>query len=358
MQLIHAADLHLDSSFGALPGEKARRRRQESREVLERLERLAQQTQAEAVLLSGDLFDGKKIYRETEEALLRCLSRIRARVFIAPGNHDPYQEGSPYARLEWPENVHIFRSASMESVDCGTFVVHGAAFLQENSPALLKGFSAPEDGKIHLMVLHGDVENKESPYDPITRQEIAASGLSYLALGHIHQFSGMQTAGKTAYAYPGCPEGRGFDELGEKGVLTVRLEDGRAEGKFVPLCRRCYEILRVDVTGQEPLAAIRRSLPEQYAADLYRIVLTGQTEAISLTQLDNSLQEEFFYLELQDETQLPRDIWERAGEDSLRGLFLQEMRRRYAAAEEDPQQQRLVLEAVRFTLAAMEHRDL
>ena len=290
MQLIHAADLHLDSSFGALPEEKARRRRQESRDVLERLERLAQQTQAEAVLLSGDLFDGKKIYRETEEALLRCLSRIRARVFIAPGNHDPYQEGSPY--------------------------------------------------------------------DPITRQEIAASGLSYLALGHIHQFSGMQTAGKTAYAYPGCPEGRGFDELGEKGVLTVRLEDGRAEGKFVPLCRRRYEILRVDVTGQEPLAAIRRSLPEQYAADLYRIVLTGQTEAISLTQLDNSLREEFFYLELQDETQLPRDIWERAGEDSLRGLFLQEMRRRYDAAEEDPQQQRLVLEAVRFTLAAMEHRDL
>ena len=37
MRLLHAADLHLDSPFRGLGGEKARERRRESREVLERL---------------------------------------------------------------------------------------------------------------------------------------------------------------------------------------------------------------------------------------------------------------------------------------------------------------------------------
>ena len=88
------------------------------------------------------------------------------------------------------------------------------------------GFAAPRDGRIHLMALHGDVEGK-GRYGPIALEDIAASGLTYLALGHIHACSGLQKAGDTYWAYPGCPEGRGFDELGDKGVLVVTVDDGR-----------------------------------------------------------------------------------------------------------------------------------
>ena len=66
------------------------------------------------------------------------------------------------------------------------------------------------------MALHGDALNAGSPYNAVTREQIAASGLCYLALGHIHEKSGLQRAGETFYAWPGCPMGRGFDELGQK----------------------------------------------------------------------------------------------------------------------------------------------
>ena len=356
MRLIHAADLHLDSAFGALSSDRARLRRQESRDLVERLCRLCESKGADALLLAGDLFDGARVYPDTLEALSRALGSLRCRVFIAPGNHDPYHPRSAYARMEWPGNVHLFRMAEMERVDCGSFVVYGAAFVGEESRGLLEGFSAPaEDPRPQLMVLHGDVDGRDTPYGPISREQIRQSGLSYLALGHIHQYSGLQREGETVYAYPGCPEGRGFDELGEKGALCIEIQDGRVTGEFIPLCRRRYEILSVDVTGQDPEQAVRKALPPEHLADIYRILLTGEAESLSISRLTERLRDEFFHLELRDETRLPRDLWARAGEDSLRGLFLAGMREKYnaASAEEKP----LVEQAVRFALDAMDHRD-
>ena len=40
---------------------------------------------------------------------------------------------------------------------------------------------------------------------------------------HTHRFGGVQRAGGTVYAWPGCMEGRGFDETGEKGVLSEKF---------------------------------------------------------------------------------------------------------------------------------------
>ncbi len=45
--------------------------------------------------------------------------------------------------------------------------------------------------------------------------------MDYVALGHIHAYSGARTAGRVPYAWPGCPEGRGYDECGEKGVIIA-----------------------------------------------------------------------------------------------------------------------------------------
>lgn len=113
--------------------------------------------------------------------------------------------------------------------------VYGAAFTasaQEES--LLANFRAPEDGLVHLMVLHGELSTAGSRYDPITKEQIGQSGLDYLALGHTHQFGGFAREGKTTYAYSGCPEGRGFDELGERASLRARWSAGRPNFR---LCR-------------------------------------------------------------------------------------------------------------------------
>ena len=43
IRVLHTGDLHLDSPFRALPPEKARQRREEQRELLERLAALAEE---------------------------------------------------------------------------------------------------------------------------------------------------------------------------------------------------------------------------------------------------------------------------------------------------------------------------
>ena len=65
---------------------------------------------------------------------------------------------------------------------------------------------------------------------------------------------------------------------------------------------------------------------------------------------------EHFYLELQDRTTRCRDLWEHCGEDTLRGLFLRDLRQRYDAAPEEEKPR--LLQAARFGLAALENREL
>ena len=132
MRVLHAADLPLDSAFAALSADRARQRRRESREILNTLAQLAQREQVDLVLLAGDLFDGERVYPETVEQLKSALENMTCPVFISPGNHDPYTKNSPYAKEEWPENVHIFRAEELTAVPIPTLncVVYGAAFTQ------------------------------------------------------------------------------------------------------------------------------------------------------------------------------------------------------------------------------------
>ncbi len=361
IKFLHAADFHLDSAFVGLTSEQAKLRRRESRQLMERLSNYVNQNDVQIVLLAGDLFDGATTYRETIEQLTESLGAMRARVFIAPGNHDFFSARSPYATLAWPDNVHVFKTREIERVELPELgcAVYGAAFTDaEQGTSLLDGFSAPDDGMTHLMVLHADLNGAEARYDPVTREQIAASNLDYLALGHTHQFGGVLTAGKTAYAYAGCPEGRGFDETGDKGVLCGEAGGGEVDITFIPFARRRYGVLRVDVTGKEPEEAMKSAMPETAASDLYRVVFIGETDerGVDIKTIKERFASEFFYLELRDETHIRQDIWARAQEDSLRGLFLRELRGKFDAGD-DTERVR-VERAVKFGLAALDRRDL
>ena len=117
IKIVHAADLHLDSAFAALSAEQAAQLRREQRRLLEDIAAETERRAAQLLLLSGDLFDSERCFSDTEEALCRALSQTRAQVFIAPGNHDWYGPRSPWERMKLPENVHVFRSPTIERVD-------------------------------------------------------------------------------------------------------------------------------------------------------------------------------------------------------------------------------------------------
>lgn len=356
LHILHAADLHLDAPFAALTAEQARKRREEQRLMLDALADTAIERGADLVLLSGDLLDDSQTYRETAQALASALGRIPAPVAISPGNHDFYSVSSLYATDIWPRNVLIFRDSGVQRVDLPGVTLYGVAFtspFRDTSP--LAGFTAPKGETPAVMVAHGDVEGK-GRYGSISREEIAQSGLTYLALGHIHACSGLQKAGNTYWAYPGCSEGRGFDELGDKGALWITIGDNdNLTAEFLPLCRRRYEILECDLTGKDPAQAIATLLSQGSREDVCRVLLTGEAEKIDLPALAKTAGEYRWAVTLRDHTRLPQNLWSREQEDSLTGLFLREMRSRIDAAGPDS---RPTLErAARFGLAALENGE-
>lgn len=352
IRILHAADFHLDSAFASLPPELASKRRREQRRILQGLSRLCED--CDLVFLSGDLFDSARIYRDTLDALKSFFASVRVPVFIAPGNHDFISEGSPYRTEDWGENVHIFNSPEISCVHLPFCDVYGAAFTAPESPALLRDFRAEDPDAVNLMLLHGELK-PDSVYNPMTAEEIEASGLSYLALGHIH-LRGEKQCGKTLCAWPGCLMGRGFDECGEKGVLEVTVSERGAKTKFLPVPSRKYEILTVPV-GDDALSSIRAALPEQTEEDCYRILLTGEAEAIDTAELEAALRDRFYFLSVRDRTVPKQALWDAVGEDTLRGHFLTELKTRYDGTEDETQRRKLT-QAARLVTALMDGREV
>ena len=358
LRFLHAADFHLDSPFAALRADQAAARRREQRQQLRELKELAKE--ADLVLLAGDLLDSVRAYGETREALEEFFRGLAVPTFIAPGNHDSYIAQSPYARMELPENVHIFTHTRPEAYPLPELgcTVWGAAFRGERAEAPLRGFHVPEDGACHIMVLHGEVTEGPSKYAPISQGDIADSGLTYLALGHKHGYSGLQRAGKTWWAYPGCTMGRGFDETGDKGILLGALEGAGCTLEFRPLSGRRYRELEAQVTGAENLEqAVRAVLPDDCAGDILRLTLRGEWETKPrLEELREGLADRCWSLTLRDETRLTRETWQASDEDTLRGAFLRILQKQYAGAKDEEARERIT-QAARFGLAALEYRE-
>jgi len=318
MKLLHSADWHLDAPIhGRTPAQTALLR-QSLLDLPQKICALARQERCDLMLLSGDLFDGS-CSAESLSAVQQALREAAIPVFIAPGNHDPIDSSCPWNQEGWPKNVHIFRSRTMESValpalDCR---VYGAGFQGPESGPLLQDFQAQCQEQHVLCVLHGDPTQATSPYDPITRSQVLESGLDYLALGHIHKGDSFR-AGDTLCAWPGCPMGRGFDELGQKGVLIVTLESS-CQARFVPLPGPRFHWLKATVRG-DAAAAVASVLPAAGSQDFFRVELSGECEPFDLEALTSQFAD-FPNLELRDNTVPPIDLWAKASDDTLEGVY-------------------------------------
>lgn len=317
IKILHSADWHLDAPISGHSPEQADFLRRELKKIPQQIVRLAKAESCDLMLLAGDLFDSTSVSAETLRNVQNALAEVKIPVFITPGNHDYLCPGSPYEADGWPENVHIFKNTKIEEVSVPELSckIYGAGYTSMDCPALLKGFQAAGEEAWHLGIFHGDVENAGSPYFPITREQIRTSALSYLASGHIHKGSSLR-AGETLCAWPGCPMGRGYDELGTKGVILVTLDDD-VKASFLPLSTPRFYDEEVEV-GDNAKDAVAALLPALHTDDFYRITLTGYSTGIDLSQLSFP---QVPNLILRDETRPEIDLWRSVGEDSLEGVY-------------------------------------
>ena len=332
MKILHTADWHLDAPLQGYPDSL----RQALAALPGQIFELARREACDMVLLSGDLFDGPYTARSYQD-LRDVLKALEVPVFITPGNHDFCSPESPWKQELWPENVHIFGASRIESValpelDCR---VYGAGFESMDCMPLLSGFRADGGERYAIGIFHGDPGQVDSPYNPITKQQVQNSQLDYLALGHIHK-AGSFTAGKTLCAWPGCPMGKGFDEQGEKGVYIVTLEES-ASVRFCPLdTPRFYDLQAEDLDSV---------LPSVGNSDFYRVTLTGCCEKPDLERLREKYAH-FPNLQLRDKTTRPVDVWASLGEDSFEGVYFGLLRQALEDADEAEKQEILLAAAL------------
>lgn len=314
IKILHTGDLHLCSPMLNM-GNKSTESRGELLKTFSNIINLAESENADALLIAGDFFENSNPDRETLSFVSGEFERIsHIKVFIVLGNHD---YGLKY---KFPPNVHLFENY-IEKVSIDNVDIYGVSFEQEHiKRCILEGFTADNTENINILLVHGDTQAKDT-YNPIGTEDIKYSKMDYVALGHVHSHNGFEKCGQTTYAYCGIPQGRAFDECGEKGVIIATVGKGYADCKFVPICSRRYLCKTVDISNAEDNLQIADeiSLQLEGAENAYRITLTGTKNTfVDTAFLKEYLEKNFYYIEVEDNSQECND-----DEYSLKNLFIQ-----------------------------------
>ena len=365
VRLIHTADLHLDSAFSSrFSKEEAEERRQNLLMAWNRLLSYGIEKKVQAVLIAGDLFDSAVVSRSTMEIFLSSIRRNPdISFFYLRGNHDT--ENTFRFQENLPKNLFLFSKGGkkyrlneklilagkeyygsternkdgfpgqsfwdFKEEDCNLFMLHGELTesdirypLEPASGIGVRNEESAEQDK--------DAENEVQDNAGISLKALSRYPVHYLALGHIHK-RGEGQFGSIRYAYPGCLQGRGFDEEGEKGFfyLEVNEETKEIQTEFIPIKEGEFRILELELCEEDDslsaLEKIEEKIKEEACTerDSLRILLKGERSPEgerNLRYLERALSEKFSYVEVKEESRLVLRREEFIHEKSLKGEFL------------------------------------
>ena len=384
VKLIHTADLHLDSAFRSrFTKEEAENRRQKQLMAWKELLSFAVEKKVHGVLIAGDLFDSPVVSHGTMDFFLSTIAEHpEISFFYLRGNHDTentfrYQENLPKNLFLFSEKGKKYRLKDkllLAGVEYGTKDISfgedegstqgagqaaeqgigqeaeqaiGQGVVPEAEQRTGQGIEPEEESKFlklkkedcNILLLHGALYQGTPKGDVLQGEEgiflknLEKLPLSYIALGHIHKGGEGKLNNGALWAYPGCLQGRGFDEEGERGFLYLKIEEEKKEIQkaFIPIKQGEFRILGIELLGDEGTLACLKKIEEEMEKasiskeDSLRIVLKGKKDLEqerNLRYLQLQLQDRVFFLEIQDESELNWNREEAMKEKSLKGEFL------------------------------------
>ena len=370
VRLIHTADLHLDSAFSSrFSKEEAEERRRNLLIAWNKLLQYGIERKVQAILISGDLFDSPVVSRSTMEIFLSSIRKNpEISFFYLRGNHDT--KNTFRFRDDLPKNLFLFSKEGKKYRLKEKLVLLGQEFYgtesllelpEEPEELVEEELLSPSSAKdavqsiwnlkeedCNILMLHGalreggpEVQNEQG----ISLKQLSRYPIHYLALGHIHKREEGK-CGSLYYIYPGCLQGRGFDEEGEKGFYYLEIEEETKEIKaeFVPLKEGEFRIIPLFLSEEDGTLdaeeKIRESLKKEGvdAKDSLRIILKGEKRAgeeRNLRYLEKQLEEEYAYIEIKEETKLKLRKEEFIHEKGLKGEFLRMVCESESLSEEE-----------------------
>ncbi len=239
---VHAADLHLDSPFAGITASAPHIQEtmmQASFQAWRNLVDICLGEQVDFLLVAGDVFDWEDRSLRAQLAFrdgCAQLAKHGIQTFVVHGNHDPLQ--GRFAAIDWPEGVHIFGHANVETrmverEGSPVAAVSGISYeVREEKRNLAAMFASREQtpGIFSIGLLHANLGGTtgHAPYAPCTMKDLTWGAIDYWALGHVHTRRIVST--EPHVVYPGNTQGRSFTEQGKRGAYVVHVQDGQVAG--------------------------------------------------------------------------------------------------------------------------------
>jgi exonuclease SbcD len=362
LRLLHTADVHLGARHADL-GDAAATQRERQFAAFRAAISLAIEEKVDVVLIAGDLFDSNTQPKRSVErvaAELKRLGEARIRTVILPGTHDCYDRSSIYRSYDLPAMAGATPDDDFVTVltpDRPTvhlsaldLVVHGTVFATKRAPhsplrdlrvVAEEGAPTWSVGMVHGSLAIPDRTDRDDVV--VTKEEIAATGLDYLALGHWHSVQ-RGKAGTTTYAYSGAPEPVAVNQDGAGNVLLVTLEE-KGPARTITVEER-----RVGLTRFEKLeldAARIRTQPDLIGTLLkmgdpnlvLEVLLTGvRPDELDLdtTEVEEQLIGSFLRARVRDASIPALSAGSLPSPDTIAGAFIRDVEARIAELEADP----------------------
>lgn len=326
MKILHCADLHMDSPMEThMTREQAAKRNAEILMSFQRMTEYAENENVRVVLIAGDLFDGERVTRRTVEGVLDAVRRTPQIDYLyVSGNH--YDQTNAFVDQEIPENFKRFTD-KWNTIKYRDVAVSGIEITKNNASTLYEQLPA-QKSRVNIVMLHGQISSA-CEVDQVNLNLLKGKNINYLALGHIHTYSCEQLDCDGIYCYPGCLEGRGFDECGEKGFVVLDTDGRKIMPSFIPFSSRKLHRVTVDITGAATNSAVHQAMKRASQnidkKDMVEFILTGAADPsarIAKKYLYNLMEDDFFFVKIKDETKLILDPKDYENDISLKGEFI------------------------------------
>ena len=387
-RLLHMADVHLGARHDDLgPVAAAQRERQFG--AFSRAIDLALNEKVDLVLICGDLFDSNSQPRRSVERAAAELSKLVTRhvpVVIIPGTHDCYEPGSIYRAFDIAEmargsadsNLVTVLTDTRPQVDFGQLRVSVLSHVfpakrAAQSPLIAMRAAAEKTraegasaGNYLVGMVHGSIAQPgrfEHDEVIVTDEEIAESGLDYLALGHVHSMR-EGYAGTVKFAYSGAPEPVALDQDGAGQVLIVDLEehDGKRTAKVEPRHVGKTRFKRMDIDGaavasQAALAAQLKELADpDLVLDVRIVGVRSMQLDLNVDELARQLEGSFLRVRMRDASVVGMPDDAMAPPDTILGALTRDFRARIEDHETrgDAERAAELREALRLGIALLD----
>lgn len=324
MKIIHTSDLHLDSPLTTrLASDKVRERKRELFDTMKRIISDARAMGACGIIISGDLFDSDRVTRTSIENVVALIASAPDILFFyLYGNHE--KRVLSEAGVPLPENLKMF-GEGWTYMKLGDVNIIGRCTTEKEMFSDL----SVVPGEKNIVVLHGELRDHSDEDGAIGTKELEDLPIDYLALGHYHSYSAETIGRKTLAVYPGTPEGRGFDEAGDKGYVVINTDKYGIYHEFKHSAKRTLKILRINVESikktSELQYALQKAVEEVCPSDLVRVILHGHRELdlrIDTDYLARLFSSRFYYFEVQNASRVKFSAEDFKNDKSLKGEFI------------------------------------